>query len=295
MSFRVAVAERPAVCLPPAFHLHPDVALEPIAKDASPDWCESGSSSLPEPMRKHIGAGTQIEAMGYPDWGMISSCSARAAASARVVARSLARIAAMWFTIVRDERTRHPAIFWLLRRRARSAETSTSRAANPTTLARVDGRGPLGMPRAPDSPRRPRASAAAGLAPRRSQVARATRSAVSSCPSANALAASYGRPRSSQARAAAYQSPANCWQKARECQRAAPRSHHLATANRRARLYSGDVRTRRREGIQQLGKSIVLLLVSSPPCPLSVRVLRRPSLRPHLSPGDDRPLQVTSD
>ena len=100
-----------AVCVPSAWHLHLDAALELIAREASQDGCESGSSSLPEPMRKHIGAGTQFEAMGYSDWGMISSCSARAAASARVVAPSLERIAAMWFSIVRDERKRQLAIF----------------------------------------------------------------------------------------------------------------------------------------------------------------------------------------
>jgi hypothetical protein len=46
------------VCFPPVLPSRLDAALELKARNAGQDWYQSGPSSLPAPMRKHIGAST---------------------------------------------------------------------------------------------------------------------------------------------------------------------------------------------------------------------------------------------
>jgi hypothetical protein len=67
MRTSAAGGERAGDCLRPVSRFHPDMASEQNASDASQGWRVSGPSSLREPTRQHIGAGTQIRAMGYSD------------------------------------------------------------------------------------------------------------------------------------------------------------------------------------------------------------------------------------
>ena len=75
--------------------------------------------------------------------------AAAAATSPRRLTPSLPRTAATWWWTVRRDRTRTSAISWFDRPRATRRRISSSRAVNPSGLARVVGRTPRGIYRAP--------------------------------------------------------------------------------------------------------------------------------------------------
>ena len=104
-------------------------------------------------------------------------------------------------------RTARSAISRSVRPRARSANTSASRAVSPERELAVDRRGPAGMPFAPRARSRRLARIANGSAPSAMRLSSAARRDGSSATSAVAHAASYGQPRFAQSSAAPRCSP----------------------------------------------------------------------------------------
>jgi hypothetical protein len=86
---------------------------ETVARPTSPAAMrrnQSGTLSLTVRRSRRIGLATRIRARDYSNWGRIPSRRATSLASARLLAPSLDRMDAMWFSTVRGERKSRLAI-----------------------------------------------------------------------------------------------------------------------------------------------------------------------------------------